>query len=232
MAAKTSTLCLTVAAASYAVYAGRTWLRYGKVAREQKEPPDQFLEAFIPVFDVVDRHHVRVAAPPKLTMAAATRLDLDSSGLIRGIFKARACLMGAAAAQSSGPRGLLAQAKSFGWGILAESENEFVLGAATKPWEPNPKFQAIPSDEFLSFNEPGFVKIVWTIRVDPDGDSRSVLRTETRAVATDAEARRKFRLYWSFLSPGIIVIRRVMLPAIRNEAQTRWTTVRDERQDS
>jgi hypothetical protein len=39
----------------------------------------------------------------------------------------------------------------------------------------------------------------------------SIFRTETRAVATDAVARAKFRRYWSFLSPGISLIRRAVL---------------------
>jgi hypothetical protein len=58
-----------------------------------------------------------------------------------------------------------------------------------------------------AFNDPDYVKIVWTLRADPVDATHSVFRTETRVVATDPEARRNFRKYWSFLSPGIIVIR-------------------------
>jgi hypothetical protein len=65
------------------------------------------------------------------------------------------------------------------------------------------------------------VKIVWTLRADPAGADKSVVRHETRAVATDAIARRKFRTYWSFLSPGIILIRRVALRLVKREAERR-----------
>jgi hypothetical protein len=46
-------------------------------------------------------------------------------------------------------------------------------------------------------------------------------RTETRAVATDAAARRNFRRYWSFLSPGIIVIRWMLLGPLKADAERR-----------
>ena len=75
------------------------------------------------------------------------------------------------------------------------------------------------------FQEPGYVKIIWTLRANPDRNGQSIFRTETRAVATDVEARRKFRRYWAFLSPGIIAIRRVMLPAVKAEAERRWIKI-------
>jgi hypothetical protein len=110
--------------------------------------------------------------------------------------------------------------KSLGWGLLAELPgHEIVMGAVTKPWEPNPVFRSLPPDEFAAFHEPDYVKIIWTLRADPAGNNQSVFRTETRAVATDPKARTKFRRYWSLLSPGIIAIRRVMLPAVKADAE-------------
>jgi len=47
------------------------------------------------------------------------------------------------------------------------------------------------------------------------GAGRSIFRTETRAVATDAAARAKFRWYWSFLSPGIALSRMLSLRRLR-----------------
>jgi hypothetical protein len=50
------------------------------------------------------------------------------------------------------------------------------------------------------------VKIVWTLRGDPVDAAHSIFRTATRTITTDAKALRKFRRYWSLLSPGFIVI--------------------------
>jgi hypothetical protein len=95
------------------------------------------------------------------------------------------------------------------------------MGAVTRPWEANVTFRALPPDDFAAFNEPGYVKIVWTLRADPLTSTESVFRTETRAVATDRSARVKFRRYWSLLSPGIIVIRWLMLGPVKAEAERR-----------
>ena len=102
------------------------------------------------------------------------------------------------------------------------SRREFVVGAITKPWEANPIFRGLAPDEFTKFEKPGYVKIAWTLRADAVGNVESVFRTETRAIATDVEARRKFRRYWSFFSPGITAIRSVMLPAVKAEAVRRF----------
>ena len=91
----------------------------------------------------------------------------------------------------------------------------------TQPWKANVTFQGLSPDEFAAFNEPGYVKIAWTLRADPITPTESVFRTETRAIATDAAARAKFRRYWSLLSPGIIAIRSLTLQPVKAEAERR-----------
>jgi hypothetical protein len=214
--------------ASYATYAGVTWLRYGKPCRARGKDADPLLDMFMSKYEVADRHSIRVAAPAELALAAASNVDLESCPIIRGIFKGRAWILGSKAGNTERPRGVLAQTKSLGWGVLAEKPGrEIVMGAVTKPWEADPVFRAVRPEEFAAFQDPEFVKIVWTLRADPAENGESILRTETRAVATDAKARRMFRRYWSFLSPGIIAIRRVMLPAAKAEAENRWRSVRE-----
>jgi hypothetical protein len=65
------------------------------------------------------------------------------------------------------------------------------------------------------------VKIAWTLRADPVAESESIFRTETRVTTTDQTARTKFRWYWARFSPGIILIRRVMLGLLKAEAERR-----------
>ena len=52
------------AAASYAAYIGLTWYRYGQV-RDHTDADDQdaLLDTFMPDYEVVERHRVRIAAP-------------------------------------------------------------------------------------------------------------------------------------------------------------------------
>jgi hypothetical protein len=180
---------------------------------------------FMPNYEVADRHKITVAAPAEVTLSAAGEIQLENSAFIRAIFKGRELVLGGENRKVRS-KALLEEVKELGWGVLAELPGrEIVMGAITKPWEPNPVFRALPSDEFQAFQEPGYVKIIWTLRANPDGNGQSIFRTETRAVATDVEARRKFRRYWALLSPGIIAIRSFMLPAVKAEAERRWMEI-------
>jgi hypothetical protein len=208
------------ATAAYATYSAITWLRYGHAPPSTDEKADPVLDSFMPVYDVAERHYIRVEAPADVTFAAACETNLQRSPIVRAIFRARELILGSEPRLDTGPRGLLGATKSLGWAMLAEVPGrEVVMGAVTRPWEANVTFRGLPPDEFAAFSEPGYVKIAWTLRADPAGATRSVFRTETRAVATDAAARTKFRRYWSLLSPGIIVIRWLMLNPVRRDAE-------------
>jgi hypothetical protein len=209
-----------LAAATYGASAAVTWLRYGHHAEPGPDERDMLLDTFIPRYEVVERHHIQIAAPADVVMAAAREMDMAQSPLVQAIFKAREVVMGAMPGGPRKPRGIIDETLSLGWGVLADVPGrEIVVGAVTRPWEADVKFIAVPPDRFAAFAEPAFVKIVWTLRADPIGPASSVFRTETRVVATDAFARSKFRRYWSLASPGIWLIRRMSLGPLRREAE-------------
>jgi hypothetical protein len=203
---------------SWAAYAGVAWIRYGKLGR--KVGPDPLLDEFMPDYEVCERHQTKVAAPAEATFAAAAALDLQDSRIVQGIFRARELILGSPAAKPGPAKPLLSWAKALGWGVLAQIPGrEVIFGAATRPWEKNVVLRALPPAEFAEFREPGYVKIVWMLRSDAIGASRSIARSETRATTTDPAARTRFRLYWAFLSPGIVLIRRVALRMVRQKAE-------------
>ena len=211
-----------VVTAAYGAYAACAWYRYGHAPEGDTHEPDQLLDRFMPAYEIVERHHVRVAAPAAIALAAARDQDLFRIPMVRAIFTAREMVLRASADPRPQPRGLLAATLALGWGILADvPDREIVVGAITKPWEPNVTFQSLPPGEFAAFSRPGFVKIAWTLRADPIDDQTSTFRTETRALATDPTARARFRRYWAFASPGIALIRRLSLKPLKREAERR-----------
>jgi hypothetical protein len=205
-----------VAGLGYAALAGSAWLRFGRASRARTlEEHDPLLDIFVPRYDVVERHHIAVDAPAAVTLACARTLDATGAWLSRAIFKARELALGAESVPPPAG-GLVAVMQHIGWRILAEEpDREIVLGAVTRPWEPNPVFRSVPAGEFAGFDEPGYVKIAFTLRADVVGDTASVFRTETRAVATDARARTLFRRYWAMVSPGVALLRVAMLKPIK-----------------
>jgi hypothetical protein len=229
-----------VAAASYATYAAFTWYRYGRTKhRLRLEDSDALLDLYIQDYEIAERHHIRVAAPAEITFAAACEMKLSQSAIIRALFKTRELALSCAAsiarrefsarcetntqpAETPQQKGLLADIKAQGWAVLAEiPDREIVLGTVTQPWVAKTMFRAVPPHEFAVFHEPGYVKIAFTLRADPVSGSESVARTETRVMTTDPAAREKFRRYWSLVSPGVILMRRTLLRALKAEAEHR-----------
>ncbi|MFL6414634.1 MAG: hypothetical protein ACJ74Y_03055 [Bryobacteraceae bacterium] len=174
----------------------------------------------MPQWDVAEVHKVFLECEPSDAFRLACNLDPMRLPLVRFIFRARSLLLRSPEQTPVQTGGLVSYTKSIGWSALAEiADCEIVMGSVTKPWEANVKFRSIPPQQFTAFQEPDFVKISWTLRSDivPGG---TLFRTETRAVATDAGARRKFRLYWAVFSPGIVLIRKLLLFQISREAKT------------
>jgi hypothetical protein len=230
-ALKWAAASLGVAVGVYAGYVATAWTRYGRPPAPRSRDDDPLLDAFMPVYDIVERHHVRVGAPADITFAAACEADLMKAPIVRAIFRARERLLGSTPDAAARPTGIVALTTSIGWRVLAEEPSrEVVVGAVTQPWKANVVFRPLPPAEFVSFSEPDYVKIAWTLRVAPLSGAESEFITETRAIATDASARSKFRRYWSFLSPGIIVIRWMSLSAVKSDAESRARRLRGESQ--
>lgn len=108
------------ATALYATHAGFTWLRYGHPPGPARDEIDPLLDQFIPAYEVVDRHSLRVAAPAETTLASACDMDLTQSAVIRSIFKARDLVLGSHPDAVRRPQTLLAWARELGWAVLAE----------------------------------------------------------------------------------------------------------------
>ena len=199
-----------------------TWLRYGRTRADLGNVP--LVDAVLPDPEVDECHTVHVAAPADVTLAAACGLDLQASPVNKAILGIRtlpARLRGEPV-RLEASEGLLAETLALGWGRLAEDPGrEIVMGGITQPWQGQATFKPLPPDQFRSFAEPGWAKIVWTLSVEPAGAEACVFRTRTRVKTTDPESRRLFRRYWAIFSPGIILIRYEVLRLVRAAAERR-----------
>ena len=133
-----------LAGAAYAAYAGITWFRYGQPSCPAPESHDPLLDRFMPVYDVAERHHIRVSAPAAITLAAAGEADLLLSPVVRAVFRVRELILGSKPDRTVRPRGVLAFTQSIGWRVLAEVPGrEVVVGAVTQPWKANVTFNGL-----------------------------------------------------------------------------------------
>jgi hypothetical protein len=225
--ARYAALGLGAAGAGYAALVAWNRLRYGRLTPTRQGCGSILLDRFIPDPEVIEHHHIAVDAPADVVLSTATQMRLLDSRSIRAIFRLRELAMGGAHDTRPHPEPMLEQMQSIGWVVLAErTGRELVLGAATQPWLAAPVFRPIPADAFMAFSEPGFVKITWTLRADPIDDTHSVFHTETRVCTTDAAARNRFRKYWSYVAPGVALIRLALLWPLKHEAERRFRVER------
>lgn len=179
------------------------------------------IDRFLPDADVRERHETLIHAPAGLVFDVAEHFELHSIPLVRWIFRLRAKLLGARYEPLR--QAFVEEALRMGWGKLDHTPGrELVMGSVTQPWVGEVKFRAVPADRFAAFHEPGLVKIVWTFEVEPLAGELTRFRTQTRALATDESARKKFRAYWRKFGAGIVLIRLLVVPAIRRESEQRY----------
>jgi len=195
------------------------WFRYGHTAAAGASDP--VLDQFMPVYEVAERHEIRVAAPAAITSEAARSFDLERSWIVHAIFTGRRGLL---SGTHSATRHLsLGELQSMGWGVLADAPgHELVFGAVTQPWRGDVRFRPLAPATFAAFDSTGYVKIAWTLTVDSLGPTDSRFRTETRALTTDGGSRALFRRYWAVFSPGIVLIRWQAIRLVRADAERRF----------
>ena len=68
-----------VGAATYAAYVGHEWRRYGHPPPAAQDEADELLDRFMPIYEVVERHHLHVDAPADVTYAASVEMNLQDS---------------------------------------------------------------------------------------------------------------------------------------------------------
>ena len=176
----------------------------------------QFIDRFIPKSnaDVIERHETTVRAPATVVFEVAEGFDLESIPIVRAIFWLRAKLLGASHARMR--KGLVEETTKMGWERLAyRPGREIVMGTVTQPWIGEVKFRRVSTASFAEFKEPDLVKIVWTLEAEPLGPELTRFATETRVLATDDSSRAKFKAYWRKFGIGILMIRWLVVPAVK-----------------
>jgi len=206
-----------LALAGCASYFAFSWLRFGHPRLLRDNP---LLDIFMPQSDVATNHSTHIEATADDCWNSIQMADLEASPLNRAIFRTREWLLGASPSQPIEPTPLFTRMSNMGWGTLAIIPGRtIVMGAATRPWDPNPVFEPIDPDRFLAFDKPGYVKIAFSIAAHPLSAETSIVVTETRAVATCPDSKRRFRNYWAVFSPGMAIIRRQLLAQVKLRAQ-------------
>ena len=127
----------------------------------------------------------------------------------------------------------LVNAERFGSIPLPSSApHELIAGLVGRFWNFDFGIRKLKPEEFWSFNEPGFTKVLTSFDIVPvPGTSDSIVRAEMRIHSTSADAKRKFRIYWTLLRPGIGLYMRSILEAVRRNAERSPNSTKDNSRD-
>jgi hypothetical protein len=189
------------------------------------------IDEYLPRYDVVERHAIRVRATPARTYEAIATTDFASDAVIRVLLLARA-LPGALLNGRAGLRALADRHKSAltiatiqrgGFRMLAErAPDELLLGVEGRFWTLSGGRATPACDAFREpVPAPGTARGLWNFVVRSLDGQTSELTTETRVLCADAATRRRFLPYWTLIRPGSGLIRRSMLRAIKRTAELR-----------
>lgn len=178
------------------------------------------IDRVMPTFDVVERHAVIVRASPDVAFAAVRRIDLGRSLPIRALLALRglpALVGGQAGRRRSWTLDDIMEA---GFVLLAEEPGvELVLGVVGRFWKPTGGVVRVSAEDFVGFDRPGLAKGAWNFLVQPVGEGRVRVTTETRVSCTDQASRTSFLRYWRMIRPFSGFIRSRALALVRAEAE-------------
>lgn len=188
----------------------------------------KLMDRYVPDPDFLESRDLEVEAVPEAVLAAIKGADL-SDPVINTLFAVRDLPNRVARRLGRGTQ-TDAGRVSFtnipdagpGWVELDEEPGrELVLGAVGRFWRRDYGARDVAPEDFAAFDEPGYLKLAVSSRVEQRGYDQSVLHYEARIEATDDEARRQFVRYWKVIGPGNEVIVRRALQRIKAEAEWR-----------
>jgi hypothetical protein len=161
------------------------------------------VDAWLPRFDVRERHERIVAAEPERALAVALATPVCPDRTVRTLFRLRGLgAPNASIGEFSSSRGFLE---------LERTPTTYVFGGAVR-LRGLPRLAA-DAESWRIWNPPG-IKLAADFRAEPAGEGGTLLSTETRVLALDRRSRLFFRLYWLPVGPFSALIRRRWLRAI------------------
>jgi hypothetical protein len=183
------------------------------------------LDYFLPQYDFNEIHKLTVDASPQTTFnAMKDLLPSEMSPLIFFMLNLReltSILTGRAEHLRLVQKPFLSQLYEGGFIHLEETLDEIVLGLVGQFWKLTGGEQpsgVSDAQSFLAFNHTDFAKVAANLYVQLIGEE-TVLSTETRIWAPNADTRKKFAFYWRLISFGSGWIRMLWLKAIKRRAE-------------
>lgn len=184
------------------------------------------IDRFLPTFDASHVCEESVAAAPEAVYAAIRETDLrdpviDFLFALRELPLRLSRWLRGEAPQPAPKRVTLGDVAELGPTFVRLAEEpgtELVVGAVGRFWRKDYGGRKVSADGFIGFREPSYAKLAISLSVRPAGTG-SIVCYEARTTTTDEAARRKFRIYWRLIAPGVALVMRRVLRRIKARAE-------------
>jgi hypothetical protein len=174
------------------------------------------IDDFLPIYDVSERHCIKVHAAIDEVYDAVWRLDISRTKLTMLLFRLRGIPAGSFAPNCFTLEDFL----KMRFILLGDKPNEeLLLGLVGRFWTASGELRRLDAEGFRSFKEQGYAKAVWNFSLADQRDGSVLLETETRVYCLDQMSRRRFRLYRLVVGPFSGLIRREVLRAVKRSAE-------------
>ena len=168
------------------------------------------IDEFLPEHDFVETHDIAIQADAASVYRAINEVDFAESFIVRWLLRLRGM-----SSEGVTVRNL----RKFKFETLGEIANkELLIGLAGRFWSPFGDLQKVDASNFREFNRSGYAKAAWNFSLDGSANETN-LTTETRIKCLDADSRRSFGFYWTFIQPFSGLIRMEMLKTIKRRAE-------------
>jgi hypothetical protein len=173
------------------------------------------IDDFMPKYDFSETHDITIRARAERVYNALNEANLCESPIIRWLF----FLRGLPSRKTT-----LRDMRQMRFEMLGESLNrEILLGLAGQFWTIRGNLQKINRENFKEFHEEGFAKAVWDFSLE-EASGETKLTTKTRIECLDANSRKSFGFYWTFIQPFSGLIRKEMLKTVKRKAERETET--------
>ncbi len=176
------------------------------------------LDRVLPTPRKLELSSVELALAPERAWEIVRHGDLARSSLVKALFAVRTLpsrFIGTVEKVDLRIDALTSSAEHPGFQILIDEPREVVVGAIGKVWKLDIPFVHVDGpDAYAAFDEAGWVKVAWALRVLPLGDQNSRVELEVCVDATDEASWRRFERYWVVVGPGSHLIRRTLFGAL------------------
>lgn len=192
----------------------------------KETPPVQntLLDAVLPQYDIRAHYQLLIPGSPSSTFRAIKELSPREIPLFSPLMALRSLpnrLLGKSGGLAANTP-VLAQLTAAGFVDLEQQpDREIVVGCIGQFWKITGNEQMVAfcdGEEFITFQTPGYVKVAMNFFLESESN-KTLVRTETRILATDEIARKRFWWYWQVIGVGSGAIRRSWLKAIRRQVQ-------------